>query len=347
MFFKKLVVALDMYGCPNRCKHCWVGHSPNGNLTANDLIFVAQSFRPYAERMEVFDWYREPDYKDNYKRMWQLRTELSDFVTPHFELVSVYRLVRDKQYVKWLKALDLKCAQLTLFGGEQKTDFYTGRRGAYKEILQAIDILIDDNIVPRLQIFVNKDNISELPLIEALIIENNYAARCKNFGGTFSCFIHQGSCDGENEKLYDIRVTADDLEKIPELLADYSLKHFKVNNLSAIFGQAECELYRELITDKSVNDFIDSEPTFYVDKNFNVYPNISAPMPWWRLGNLKTDGAERVLNAYLTNGSFARKVASTTPIKDIVRAVGSPESLRLFDKDDYIIYLLNRYCKLR
>jgi len=343
--FKKLTVALDMYGCPNRCKHCWVGHSPNGNLTEKDLVYVAQAFRPYAESIEVFDWYREPDYKDNYERLWQLRTELSDFVTPHFELVSVYRLVRDGNYVKWLAKLGLTCAQLTLFGGESATDFYTGRRGAYGEILQAADILIDNGISPRFQIFVNKDNIDELPFVENIIKENNYFDRCKAFGGKFACFVHQGSCDGENEKLYDIRVTPDDLEKIPKLLVDFSLEHFGAAELSDIFGSTERKLCGEMSDDKSVNIFTVGEPVFYVDKNFDVYPNLSTPMPCWRLGNLKTDGAYKTLNAYLKNESTAQRIGAGVPIYEIVKAAGDAQSMRLFDKGDYIIYLINKYCK--
>ncbi len=345
MKFQKLTVALDMYGCPNRCKHCWVGHTPNGKLTENDLIYVAQSFRPFADKIEVFDWYREPDYKDNYKRLWQLRTELSDSITPHFELISVFRLVRDENYVKWLSSLGLKNAQLTLFGGEKTTDFYTGRHGAYKEILKAMDILIKNKISPRLQIFVNKDNIDELPLIERLIKDNNYAKRCETFGGNFSCFVHQGSCDGENEKLYNIRITRDDLNKIPLLLKNFTLKYFHTNDLFDVSGRTESELYTELIADTSVNNFVDNEPTFYVDNNFDVYPNKTTPMAFWRLGNLKIDGIDKVINTYLQNESIAQKVSATIHINEIVKVVGNSESMRLFDKDDYIIYLINQYCK--
>lgn len=125
--FKRITVCLDMYGCPNRCKHCWVGHSSNGNLTKDDLIFVAEKFRPFTNALTVYDWYREPDYRDNYQELWDLCSRLSDVRENHFELISVWRIVRDREYVKWLSALGLKKAQLTLFGGQEKTDLYTGR----------------------------------------------------------------------------------------------------------------------------------------------------------------------------------------------------------------------------
>ncbi len=48
--------------------------------------------------------------------------------------------------------------------------------------------------------------------------------RCRAFGGEFSFFLHQGSCDGESEKLYGVWVTPDDLAKIPPLLEAYTLR---------------------------------------------------------------------------------------------------------------------------
>ena len=76
MNYDKIVICLDMAGCPNRCKHCWVGHWPNGKLTEDDLRYVADQFRPYTACLVVDDWYREPEYRDNYREMWELRQKL-------------------------------------------------------------------------------------------------------------------------------------------------------------------------------------------------------------------------------------------------------------------------------
>ncbi|MGN1143434.1 MAG: hypothetical protein ACI4SU_02625, partial [Anaerovoracaceae bacterium] len=85
MRMKKTTIALDMNGCPNRCRHCWIGHSPNGNLTEEDLKYAAAQFRPYTDCLEVYDWYREPDYHDDYKLRWELCEQLSDRKREHFE----------------------------------------------------------------------------------------------------------------------------------------------------------------------------------------------------------------------------------------------------------------------
>ncbi len=343
--FKRITVCLDMFGCPNRCKHCWIGHSPNGNLTDDDLRFIAKKFRPFTNRLEVDDWYREPDYKDNYKELWNLCNSLSDTHKKHFELISVWRIVRDKQYVKWLSSLELKKAQLTLFGGQKKTDYYTGRKNAYNEILEAIEILLENKISLRIQVFVNKDNIDELIFIENLIKDLDLESRCKSFGGDFSFFLHQGSCDGENEKLYDIRVTPDDLQKIPQTLIEYTLKHFNKTKIEDVFGKTEQTLYEELKNDNSTASYVSETPVFYIDKEFYVYPNVAPPEPAWVLGNLKTDRIETILENYTESKSVAQNIRLTVPICDIVESQGNCKSQRLFTKGDYIEYVTNKYCR--
>lgn len=181
-----------MFGCYNRCKHCWIGHSPNGNLTTDDLRFAAGQFLPFAERLTVYNWYREPDYSDSYKELWNVCNELSDERREHFELISVWHIVRDREYVKWLSSLWLKAALLTLFGG-QKKEIFTRQKNAYGEILEAIEILLENRISPRIQVFINKDNIDEPPFVETPIEDLDLERRCRLCGKDFSFFIHQGS----------------------------------------------------------------------------------------------------------------------------------------------------------
>lgn len=345
MRFEEIAVCLDMYGCPNRCRHCWLGTTPNGSMAASELEAVAEQFRPFTDCLQIYDWYREPDYRDNYRELFALCNRLSDRQIQHYELASFWRLVRDKDYVTWLSSLGLEKVQLTFFGDEETTDFYIGRKGAYKEILEAMEILIENRISPRIQTFVNKETIHGLKHIERLIRELELEKRCSSFGGEFSFFLHQGSCDGENEKLYDVRVTPEDLDEVPALLEAYTLKHFGKNSLADVFGSTETALYEELAEDPSTASYVSDSPVFLVDKDFHVYPNISTPVSHWRLGNLKTDGAEAVLENYRGSRSMAQHIRRTVPLGEIVRSQGSAESRRLFSRGDYIEFLLNRYCR--
>ena len=144
--FQHITVCLDMRGCPNRCRHCWIGHAPNARLPKEALIALAEAFRPFAKRLTVYDWYREPDYGDDYREMWELCGRLSDARPEHFELVSFWRLARDPDYGPYLASLGVRRAQLTLFGGRARTDQYTGRANAFAEILQAVEALLQNRI---------------------------------------------------------------------------------------------------------------------------------------------------------------------------------------------------------
>ncbi|MDR0916341.1 MAG: radical SAM protein [Oscillospiraceae bacterium] len=342
-----ITACLDMAGCPNRCRHCWLGATPNGSLTPDDLQFVAAEFRPFAENLEIFSWYREPDYRDDYKALWELERQLSDVKTPHFENVSIWRTVRDADYAPWLRDLGVKYAQLTVFGGETTTDWYFGRRGAFAELNRTVDILLEHGIAPRIQTFVSKRNIGELPIIERWIDDAALEQRCADIGREFQYFLHQGSCDGENAQFYGDWVTPAELEKIPPKLAAFALKHWRADSLADIFGRTETELYRELADDESTASFVSNDVTFYIDKDFNVYPNIETPSPAWYLGNLKTDGAESVINAYNHSVSIAQNARLTVPLGDMIRLCGDRTSQRLFLKSDYIMYILNKYCEVR
>ena len=200
-----LTILADMYGCPNRCKHCWLGHMPNRKMPDNSDKLLVEYFKPYFHSVTFYSWVREPDYYDNYAERWEKDNEISVNSKPRrFELASFWRLVRDDNYVRFLKSVGVNTVQLTFFGTEKITDWYVGRKGAYQELLQATEILIDNQIAPRWQVFINAENATDIIQLLAHSKELKLSERCKTFGGDFSFFIHSGSCDGENRKLYQI-----------------------------------------------------------------------------------------------------------------------------------------------
>ena len=46
-----LSLAVDLYGCPNRCRHCWLGHMPNRAMEAGADEWIVARFQPYFEKM--------------------------------------------------------------------------------------------------------------------------------------------------------------------------------------------------------------------------------------------------------------------------------------------------------
>jgi len=346
MTFESIGVWLDMYGCPNRCKHCWLGVTPNGNLSVDDLKFVANAFRPFTNNLEIFDHYREPDYSNNYKELWEITTNLSNIKTPHYENISYWRAVRDNEYIPWLYSKGVRAAQLTIFGDEKTTDFFVGRKGAFNEILQTIELLLQNKISPRIQMFIYKNNIAQLPYVQSLIEKLDLEKRCSDIGNKFAFFLNQGSCDGENEQFYSDWITPEDVAQIPPKLVEFTIKHWGKPNIIEVFGETEKELYNQLIQDSSfISSIVTNTPWFFVDIDFNVYPNYETPSPFWCLGNLKADGAEKILETYINNNSKAQRIMVSIPVSEMAKKHGNPESMRLFDISDYQNYLLTKYCR--
>lgn len=198
-----LNLVVDMYGCPNRCKHCWLGHMPNKKMSDEAALFIVNKFKPYFDQITFYSWLREPDFCSDYEARWQKDNNLSTGRKPErFELASFYQLVRDPNYVKFLKKVGVKKVQLTFFGLKEYTDYFVGRKGAFDELLKATDILIETGITPRWQAFINEENKADVVELLHLIDHLKFKQRCKDF----SFFVHEGSCDGENKKLYGIRI---------------------------------------------------------------------------------------------------------------------------------------------
>ena len=74
---KELSLVVDMYGCPNRCKHCWLGHMPNRKMADKTDEQLIEYFKPYFENITYYSWLREPDYCDDYRQRWMKDNEIS------------------------------------------------------------------------------------------------------------------------------------------------------------------------------------------------------------------------------------------------------------------------------
>ena len=77
MLYKPLYLVTDMYGCPNRCRHCWLGHMPNRVMEPGADAWLVDYFRPDFETVVFYSWLREPDFCDSYRARWERDNALS------------------------------------------------------------------------------------------------------------------------------------------------------------------------------------------------------------------------------------------------------------------------------
>ncbi len=331
---KPLTLAVDMYGCPNRCLHCWLSHMPNRTMEPDVDRWIVDQFRPYFDQITFFSWLREPDFCPDYCARWERDKMLSVNAVPsRFELASFWRLVRDAEYVRFLKDVGVSCVQLTFFGMEETTDRYVGRKGAFQELLKATEILLAHDISPRWQTFINEENKDELSALLKLSEDLSLSDRCKAFGGVFRFFVHPGSCDGENRKLYPIRIIKD---HIPEELIPYFL------NYDALLPEKEWAAKWKDDPSHVVPHNADAI-VLYVANNYDLFFNFTHMRPEWRIGNLKTDPMDELVRKVVEEDISALREARNVTLGELVSRYADPSSEKTFEEDDYKSYLLNTH----
>lgn len=331
---KKLNLVVDMNGCPNRCKHCWLGHMPNKKMNPETDIFLIEYFRPYFDTIVYYSWLREPDFCDNYEERWIRDNEISVGEKPQrFELASFWRIVRDESYAVFLKKAGVSCVQLTFFGMKEMTDWYVGRKGAFEELLEATEILLKYEIAPRWQSFITEENRDEIIALLELSKEMELEKLCQSFGREFQFFVHAGSADGENRKLYDIRICK---EHIPDNIIPYYLDYDQIYTESELCGKLEHDNSHVIFPPEG-------DITLNISNELDVFYNFTHMIGKWKIGNVLHDSKEELIDRILNGKVPALEMAEQITVAELIERYGNRKSQRAFKQDDYKMYLLNRY----
>ena len=327
MEHRQLNLVADLYGCPNRCRHCWLGHMPNRDMGSDADRFLVDYFSPFFEKIAFYSWLREPDFCRDYPARWRRDLEISKNAAPErFELASFYRIVRDPDYIPFLKAVGVPKVQLTLFGLRQTQDAFVGRKGAFDEVMQATQLLIDGGIVPRWQCFLYETNIDEIAALYDMA-QKLRQVRCPEL----EFFVHEGTCDGENRKLYPIRI---EKRHIPAALIPVYLGY------DALLSEREC--CERLRDDPGHPRFHnETEITLMISNNWDVYFNFTHMTPAWVIGNLKTDDKAELIRRIVEEDSFALRRAGQVTFTELTARFGDANSEKAFSLEDYQTYLFN------
>lgn len=84
-------------------------------------------------------------------------------------------------------------------------------------------------------------------------------------------------------------------------------------------------------------------PSLSVNADFDVYPNIAEPAQWWRLGNLKTDGVDKIIKTYRDETTPGMVANRTIPLSKLTKKYGHSTSKKLYTKDDLICRLTHQW----
>ena len=323
---REIVIGFDTHGCPNRCRHCWLARLPNDRLHEEKLREVVEKFRgfarpgeqtPFFQKVWVSTAIREPDFSDEYRRLYDLEAELSDGKPWRYELLSVWRLARDPQYATWTKSIGPNTCQITFFGGEETTDWFCRRKGAYRDCLTATERLLDAGMKPRWQLFANTRGIDELGGLVSLADKMRLPQRVESLGSQFDVFVHVWGPCGVALEIEHLRPTIEDMKRIPREL----------------LWRAEAELCSDILGRDDWYGY-GLEPGhmgwFLVAGNMDVYFNAYGVEPWWCLGNLGTEPLGRILRRFEEDDAPGLKAIAEVPAQRLVREFAELEGRKVY-----------------
>jgi hypothetical protein len=347
-----LGVAVDMAGCPNNCRHCWLGNQNNGNMSICEFREIAAQFKDWKDEngkaitnLGFSTWHREPDYRDDYRELWELEKELSSpGMVKKFELLSIWRLARDEGYAKWAAEVFRTHAenkkpvcQISFFGMEESTDWGVNRKGAFKDSILATNRLIEDGIAPRWQLFATKRGLSDFEQFTGLIYELDLFKRCEAIGHKFEVFVNCFSPEGNGFHIDHETLEEDDLSKIPQGLVD--ICRDSIEN----FGKPEYVWLDNLANNNSPPNLSANMYYISINANYDAYPNIAEPAEWWRLGNLKTDGVDKIIKVYRDETTPGMRANREMPVSELARRYGIKGSKKMYAKSDLMCRFMHQW----
>ncbi len=301
---RQITLAFDMYGCPNRCRHCYLGPATSDQMDADEIRDIVAAFRiyhragesePYFYEIKVATWAREPDYAADYRGLYALEEALSDGPPRRFQLLSVYRLARDPDYAVWAREIGTRACQISFFGLRETQDWFFRRRGAFDDCLLATERLLAHGISPRWQLFVTRKLLPELAGLLKHAAEFGLETPGKETAEGLSVFAHLPAPDGAARKLEWLRPAIDELEGLPWELCEASRTHLQ----RATLWQSEAQWLAQLGRTEQARAYdVPDRLAFYVLPGGDVYSNVATLEPWWRLGNIHTDGVAAIVKAF-------------------------------------------------
>jgi hypothetical protein len=349
----KIGLALDMHGCPNRCRHCWLGLASNRRLSPDDVRWAAGQFRGYLatadtpiKSLSVLSSFREPDYADDYRHLYELEEELSDGKPERFELLSIWRLARDPEYAPWARSVGPDTCQISFFGMEATNDWFHRRQGAFQDALTATERLLDAGMKPRWQIFLTRKLLPDLDGLLGLVDRLELRERVRDLGGEFQLRMHMPDAEGEGRKIEHLRPTIDDVASLPKEILEPSRKHFGRKTL----WQTEGELYRHTLQNRrappEAGSVFPAALWFFVTDDWDVFSNVGTLEPWWRLGNLRSESVSTSMRRFEQDEVPGLRVLVHHPPYRLAEEYGDPGGRRIYSSaNDLLALYRERHCE--
>ena len=343
-------LAFDMRGCPNRCRHCYLGPGSNYTLSEEDVRWGVSQFRDLIairntpiKKLSVSTWFREPDFGGDYRKLYDLEAELGDGKPNRYELLSVCRLAQDDTYAQWAKSVGPDTCQISFFGMRETNDWFFRRKGAFDDALTATERLLDAGMKPRWQVFLTTKLLPELGEFLRLIDQHRLRHRVQELGEEFQIFLHPPGPDHEARRIENLRPNAEQVADLPEVILSPSQKHFGKD----ILWQTEETLYAEILNDDDIEGrWLPKVLWFFVCSDWDIFANVGTLEPWYRLGNLKRDSFESIIRKFEDDSVLGLNVQfHESPVR-LAEHFGDPRGQKVYSsKEDLLSLYRGRHCE--
>jgi hypothetical protein len=299
---------------------------------------------PFKE-LSVTTWFREPDFGDDYRELYDLESELSDGEPTRYELLSIWRLAHDDTYAEWAKSVGPDTCQISFFGMQETTDWFYRRRGAFDDALIATERLLRAGMKPRWQVFLTVKLLPELNEFMALVDQHRLRRRVRELGTDFQLFMHPPGPDYEARRLEPLRPTADQVADLPVAILAPTRRHFGTDVLWQT-EEALCSQIRGGDDAERGRDHLPDMPWFLVCSNWDVFANVGTLEPWYCLGNLQHESFESIVRRFEDDVVLGLQAQFRESSVRLVERYGDPQGQKIYSgQEDLLTLYRARHCE--
>jgi hypothetical protein len=252
------------------------------------------------------------------------------------ELLGVRRLAHDPANACSAAEIGTPACQIYFFGVGPTQDWFYRRQGAWEDRIAATRQLLEVGIRPRWQLFLTCRLLPELGTLLDLARELSVWHPGANDPGLFA---HLPTPDGEAQHIESLRPEVVELTGLSEALLDDSRRWLGRTRL----WDSEAHWHSQLLvaTPESEPGYPVPDPlALYLLPGGDMYSNMGTLEPWWRLGNLMTEGFAQVLERYCQARTLGMRLALSEDRARLAAQYGDPAGNRAYGSAGE---LLSRY----
>jgi len=326
----RLVAMIETGGCPHMCPHCARSGGPTRKMPHDEIKGIAAQFRYVVAAIDndlsefiVYLWALEPDFRDDYRQLWDIANELSDSEHRHGEEVSILRLNSDGGYVEWLKSVGIDHALITFFGHRRTHDGIVGNSGSFDARVEGMRRLVDADIPVDWRLMFTPDIVPDLRQLMELGENMGLPELAEQKGRIWRPVLGEIAPTGRGWNMDERRPAKRHLDEVRN--------EFGQDRLEVWGTETEGDLTAQFLRNRVLTEDDDEEVFLLVDSSHRVFPQLGQFEPWFCIGDLDRDAPELIIDKYDSpSGSFGQSFIFGDGPARLAKLYGDIRSDRLY-----------------